>query len=163
PLAWELLSVAMVALAIVGPSTLDLDELVTPRPLPLSAAGLILGAIALRMRHSYRGVLAALLLVISATLGWTEVWPTADPAVVAMHLGAVGMMAVGAFFDDWLGELAQSCATLALLVLGIASALHFPMFALALPAKLAPWHPLFVMVTTVAYGILVRDRIYLAI
>jgi hypothetical protein len=163
PLAWELLSVALVALAMVGPGTLDLNELVTPRPLPLAAAGLILGSVALRIRHSFRGVLAALLLVISATLGWAEVWPTADRAMVAIHLLVVGMMAVGAFFDDRLGELAQSCATLALLVLGIASAVHVPVVANSLPANLAPWHPLFVMVATVAYGILLRDRIYLAI
>jgi hypothetical protein len=163
PLACELLSVALVALATVGPQTLDLNQLVAPRPAPLAAAGFVLGSIAWKKRHSIRGTLAALLFVIAATRGWMAVWPTADWGVVALHLLIIGMLAIGAFFDDCLSDLAQSCASLALLVLGIASALHVPLLARSLPANLAPWYPLFVMVATVAYGLLVRDRIYLAI
>ena len=163
PLAWDLLVVALAALAVVTPQTLDLTQLVAPRPLPMAAAGLVMGSIACRKRQSIRGLLAASLVTIAATRGWMAAWPSADWTVVVVHVITVGVMAVGAYFDDWLAELAQFCASLGLLVLGIASAVHFPLLANSLPPYLAPWHPLFVMLATVAYGLLVRNRSYLVI
>ena len=162
PLACDLLAAALVALSTVAPQTLDLTQLVAPRPLPLAAAGIVLGSIALESVESIRGALAASLLMIAATRGWLTVWPSADWTAVAIHVMIVGMAAIGAYFDDDLGELAQVGASLGLLVLGIASAVHVPALTNSLPTNLAPWHPLFVAGATVAYGVLVRDRLYFA-
>jgi hypothetical protein len=160
PHAWDLLSVALFALAFVGRQTLDLNQLVAPQSLPLAAAGLVLGSVARRKRHTFRGVLSCVLLVAAATRTWLEVWPSADWVVVAVHLLIVGMMAVGVYFDDWLGTLAQFYATVALLALGAASALELPIITHRLPANLAPWHALLVSLASLAFGILLRDRIY---
>ena len=67
PLACELLSLALAALATVGPRTLDLTELVALHPLPLAASGLVLGAAACRGRHSFRALVAGVLLVAAGT------------------------------------------------------------------------------------------------
>ena len=67
PLAWELLSFALATLAVVGSSTLDLSELVLIRPLPLAAAGLVLGSAALRGRHSFRALVAAFMFAAAGT------------------------------------------------------------------------------------------------
>ena len=107
PLACDLLAAALVALSTVAPQTLDLTQLVAPRPLPLAAAGIVLGSIALRKRQSIRGALAASLLMIAGTRGWLTVCRAADWTAVAIHVMIVGMAAVGAYFDDDLGELMQ--------------------------------------------------------
>jgi hypothetical protein len=150
----------LLALAFVGRQTLDLNQLVAPQSLPLAAAGLVLGSVARRKCHTFRGVLSCVLLVAAATRTWLEVWPSADWVIVAVHLLIVGMMAVGVYFDDWLGTLAQFYATVALLALGAASALELPIIAHRLPANLAPWHALLVSLASLAFGILLRDRIY---
>jgi len=163
PLALELLSVASIALAFVGPATLDLNQLVPPRSLPLAAAAMIWGSIALRRRHSVIAAIAAGLFVFAITRGLTQVWPGAESTLVAAHLLLLAFMALGAMFDDWLGQFAQSCVSLTLLTVGIASAIHVPVFALVLPPALASWYPLCVVAVTVAYGRLLHDRTYLAI
>ena len=163
PLAWELMSVALIALAVVGPRTLDFDDLVPLRPLPLAAAGLVLGSVAWRRRHSFEAVVAAGLFVVAVTGGCADMWPNADWGVTAIHLIIVAALAIGALFDDGLSELARRSAALALLVLGVASAVHSPLIANSLPAGIAPWYPVVVMVTSLAYGLLVRNRMFHAI
>jgi hypothetical protein len=78
--------------------------------------------------------------------------------VIAVQLLILALMAIGAFFDDWLGHLAHAVACVALLLLGVAAAVHLPPIDGSLPAQVAPWYPLCVMVATVTYGLLVRDR-----
>ena len=162
PLAWELLAIDLVALAAVGPGTLHLHDTIATRPLPLAGAGLVIGTVAWRGRHSGRTAVAAGLFVAAITRGSAEVWPTADSTLIGLQLLILALMAIGAFFDDWLGHLARTHAWIALLVLGIGTAVHVPAIDNALPAKLVQWSPLFVMVVTVAYGLLVRDRRCLA-
>ncbi len=99
-LAWELLSLALAALAVVGPKTLDLSELVMLQPLPLAAAGLVLGSASLRRRHSFRALLAALMLAAAGTRVCAAIWPTVDSGLIALEFLIAGLMAVGALFDD---------------------------------------------------------------
>ncbi len=158
PLAWELLAVDLIGLAVVGPETFALHESLGMRPLPLAAAGLLLGIVARRGQHSGRAVAAAGLLVAAITHGFAEHWPTADSTLIALQLITLSLMAIGAMFDDWVGQLAQTCAWTALLGLGVAAAVHVPALDNALPGKLVAWSPLFVIVVVMAYGVLVRDR-----
>ncbi len=163
PLAWELLAVDLVALAAVGPRTFALHEMAVVRPLPLAAAGLVLGAVAWRGRHSGRAAVAAGLFVAAITQGCAEVWPNADSTAIALHALIAALMTFGAFFDDWLGRFAQAWACVALLGLSVAAAVHVPLIDNSLPVNLAPWYPLCVMAVTAAYGLLARDRRFLAI
>jgi hypothetical protein len=103
-------------------------------------------------------VLACGLLVGAATRVWTEVWPGANPLIVVAHLAILGLLAVGACFDDWLSILLRLYATVGLLVLGVASALHVPIIVHSLPACLAAWHPLLLTLASIAIAFLLRDR-----
>ena len=124
PLAWELMAVGLAALAVVGPKTITLFDTVTPRSLPLVAAGLVLGSVAVRRRSSGRAVLAAGLLVAGITRGQAEVWPHADLLPIALHLSIVAMLVVGAVFNDRLADLTRVYGASPVLVLGVASAFH---------------------------------------
>jgi hypothetical protein len=163
PYAWELLAADLVGLAAVGPNTFTIYETVALRPLPLAAAGLVLGRIAWRGRYSGRAAVAAGLFVAALTRGYAEFWPHADTAVILLHLVIVALMTIGALFADWLGQFAQSCAWIALLGLGVGSGIHVSSIDNALPAAVAPWYPLCVMVASAAYGLFVRDRRFLMV
>ncbi len=163
PLAWELLSLALAALAVAGPGSLDFDDLAPHHPLPLAAAGLVLGSVAWRGRHSLRAAFASGMLVVAITRGCAEMWPNADWGMTGLHLAIVAWLTLGALFDDWVGALARSCAAVALLGLGIASAVHAPLIDHSLPAQIAPWYPAVVMFTCAAYGLLMRNRMYHAV
>ena len=107
PLAWELLAVDLVVLAVVGPETCTLHESLGMRPLPLAAAGLVLATVAWRGRYSVRAAAAAGLFVAAITRGCAETWPNVNSTLVALQFFIVALMAIGALFDDWLGRLAR--------------------------------------------------------
>jgi len=70
PLAAEALTAALVALAVVGPDTLDRHEFVAPQPLPLLAAAALQLELGLRRRHSWRGLPAAALGIVAGWRGY---------------------------------------------------------------------------------------------
>ncbi len=153
PIAWELLAVDLAALGAVGPKVFALHEIAGLRPLPLAAAGLVLGIVAWRGRRSGRAVVAASLIAVAVAQACATNWPAADSTAIALHLGIVGLLTVGAFFDDWLGRLAQTLACVVLLLLGVFSAVHFPSINGLLPARLIPWYPLCIVGATSAYAL----------
>ena len=67
------------------------DELVPLRPLPLAAAGLVLGSAALRRRHSFRALLAGLLLAAAGTRVCASVWPSVDWGLIALAASDRGL------------------------------------------------------------------------
>ncbi|HKI18144.1 MAG TPA: hypothetical protein VKA15_09695, partial [Isosphaeraceae bacterium] len=110
PIAWELLTVDLGALGAVGPNTFAIHQIAGLRPLPLAAAGLVLGIVAWRGRRSGRAVVAASLIAVAIAQGCADIWPGADSAAIALHLVIVAFLTVGALFDDWLARLAQISA-----------------------------------------------------
>ncbi len=163
PLAWELMAVGLTALAVVGPKTITPFDTVSPRSLPLLAAGLVLGSVAARRHSSGRAVLAAGLLVAGMSRGQAELWPNANLVPLAVHLSLVAMLVVSTVFDDWLADLTRVCGTFSMLVLGVGSAFHSPWVDLAIPVALSTWYPPLAIVLTWSFGFLIRDRMYLAI
>ncbi|MGO9464336.1 MAG: hypothetical protein ACLQIB_45480 [Isosphaeraceae bacterium] len=157
PIAWELLTVDLAVLAVVGPKTNALHEIAGLRPLPLAAAGLVLGIVAWRGRRSGRAMVAASLIAVAMAQGCADIWPIADGAPIALHLVIVAFLIVGALFDDWLGRLARISACVALLLLGVFATVHLPSINGLLPAKLIPWYPLCIVAATSAYALLVRN------
>ncbi len=69
PRAWELTAIGLAGLAVVGPRTIDLDGLVSPRALPMAGAGLVLAVAAWRRHSSLRGALASGFLVAATARG----------------------------------------------------------------------------------------------
>jgi hypothetical protein len=163
PLSWELLTADLVAIAVIDPHALDFYQKVSLHPLPMVAAGIVLGTFACRGRYCGRALIAAGLLVAALTRELADIWPSADPTMVASQLLLAALMAVGAFFHDWLGQLTRACALLGLLGLGVAAGIHVPRIDSSLPTELVPWYPLCIIATTVAYGLMLRDRNCLAI
>jgi hypothetical protein len=162
PLAWELVSLSMIALSVVGPTTVQVFEMVSPRWAPLAVGGLVLGTLAWRRADSARGLVAAGLLVAAITLGSGAFFPRADQGVIAVHLVVLAMLAVGVIFDDTLADLVRWCGAVVLLLLGFVSALGYNRATHILPAELATGYPALVAVAALGYGFLVRDRDYLA-
>ncbi len=158
PAAWDLLSAALVVLSVVGPRSLDLDELVPLRPLPLAMAGFILGSEAWLWRHSFRAFVAGFLLAVAGARASMFIWPTADWAMIGLQFLIVSWMTVGACFDDEMGQFARSCACVGLLALGVGTAFHFPLIVNSLPVQAVPWYPPTIATLSFAYGRLVRDR-----
>ena len=162
PAAWDLLSLAFVVLAAVGPRSLDLNELVPLRPLPLAAAGLVMGSIAWRKRHSGRALFAGLLLAAAGTRAYISIWSSAEWIVIGLQFLVVAWMTVGAAFGDEVGRFARFWSCLGLLMLGLGTAVRFPLIVDSLPAMVVSWYPMFghgprrLVWTTVARSPLLR-------
>jgi hypothetical protein len=163
PAAWDLLSVALAVLAAVGPRSLDLNELVALRPLPLAAAGFVLASVAWRGRHSFRALVAGFLLAVAGTRACISIWPSADWAMIGLQLLIVAWMTVGAAFADGVGRFARTCACAGLLALGVGVAARYPLVVNSLPEKAVPWYPMAITVVAGGYGWLLRDRRYVAV
>jgi hypothetical protein len=161
PFGWELLSAGLLALTVVAPHTVDILGLVSPRWLPMTAAGSVLGFAAWRHRDSSRAFVAAAILVTGCTIGWGVVSPNADLGAISIHLILLALLIVGGMFDDSLANVARSCGAILLLSLGFVSAMGYTRASDWLPPTLAPYHPAAVVIIGCGYGLRVGDRIYL--
>jgi hypothetical protein len=163
PAAWDLLSLALAVLAAVGPRSLDLNELVPLRPLPLAAAGLVMGSVAWRKHHSARAMVAGILLALAGAQAYILIRPSAFWLVIALQFLVVAWMTVGAAFDDEAGRFARYWACAGLLVLGVSTAVRFPLVVDSFPEAVVPWYPLAITVVAVWYGTHLRDRRYVLV
>jgi hypothetical protein len=163
PLAWEMMAAGLSVLAVVGPTTITSSDMVSPRSLPLVAAGLVLGSLAARRHASGRAALAAGFLVAGVARGLAEVWPNVDLPPVVLHLAIGAMLLVGAVFNDRLAELLRVCGAYLLLVLGVATAVHSSWIQVAVPAAFGSWYPLLPIFVCWCYGYCIRDRACLAV
>jgi hypothetical protein len=161
PRAWEFMAVALAGLAVVGPRTIDLDGLVSPRALPMAGAGLVLAAIAWRHRDSRRAALAAVFLVAAITRGIGDLRTDAELWPIALHLGVASLLVLGALFDDGVGRLVRRSGALALLVLGLDASTGHPSIWPSMPIGLIAWYPLLIAASAWSFSFLVHDRIYL--
>jgi hypothetical protein len=160
PFSGELLALGLTGLAVVGPGTLDLDGLVSPRTLPIGGAGLVLAASAWWRRDSLRGALAAACLVASVSRIWEGFWFSSDPWPVWLHASVLALVVIGALFDDRLGRLARRAGALALVCLGLDAAWGSPRIWPSMPQDLVRWYPFLMAISASLAGMLTRDRAY---
>jgi hypothetical protein len=95
PLAAEALTAALVALAVVGPDTLDRHELTAPQPLPLLAAAALQLELSFRLRQSRRWPFVAGLAVVAGWRGYCrlrQVVEGLDHLVLSLLLFAVALL-----------------------------------------------------------------------
>src|SRR5439155_932280 len=93
PRATEALTAALAALAVVGPGSLDLHELVPPRPWPILAVAALQLGLGLRRRDAGRCLVGAGWLVLA---GWRDDmgWPgscSLRQVIVGLDLIALGL------------------------------------------------------------------------
>jgi hypothetical protein len=162
PAAMDLIAVALAGLAVVGPRTIDVSDLVTPHAVPMAAAGLVLAVRAWRRRDSRRALLSSACLVIAATRGAGDLGAVATTWPVALHLTVAALMAVGLMFDDGPGRMARYVGACSLGLMGLDAATGSPRIWPAMPAGLIPWYPLLIAAWAGGFAALVRDRLYFA-
>jgi hypothetical protein len=162
PLAIELMCVTLVGLAMVGRRTVMPHEISPLWSIPLIAAGLILGLIALRCRLEFRALVAGCLLVFGLTRACGELWPAAPLQSIGVHLAVAALLVLGACFRGWLLVLGRTICVLVLTALGVSAVLRLSEIEPLVPAAIMPWYPLFVIVTGVAYGRWLEQPLFVA-
>ncbi|QDV38493.1 hypothetical protein [Tautonia plasticadhaerens] len=115
----DALSLALVALAVVGPTTLDLDSLSPARPMPLALASLVQAIPAIRRRDEARGLIASAFAIGSVASAMPDSAPGALPVIVAAHLALLAAMGFGLRPGD-LGGLSRDLALAMIPMLGLA-------------------------------------------
>jgi hypothetical protein len=163
PMALGGLSLALLALAFVGPATLDLGGLVAPQPQPILALALLQLWLACRRRDSGRCLAGASCLIAAVAIGLEGSGSAASLVLLVFHLSLAAILAIGALFDDPLGRLLRRAGAV---LIGLAC-----VFAVAGDPRLSELagvspevgraYPLILVAIAVGYGVLVGSRAYL--
>jgi hypothetical protein len=160
PLALDALAIALGAQAIVGPNTLDLNELVLPRPWPLLALSALQLALGLRRRDPGRCVASACCLVAAAASGLGETALAPYCGVLTYHLALGAALLIGAAFDGALARRLRGAGIVLLLLACLAATSREPVPIGAIPPEVIGQYPLPAAGVALAYGSLLRSRAY---
>ena len=151
PMAQGLALVSLLALGVVGPSTLGPRSLIAPPAWPVALIGLVQGWLAIRRRESWRALLAATCLVASVALLPSD-WGTADQRIAAaVHLAVFALMALG-LLPDGVGEACRGLAAWGLLLVPAAVMVGEPHLNDGIPARLLAVYPALVAVVAATYA-----------
>jgi hypothetical protein len=112
------LCLALAALAVVRPTTLDLDGLSFANPRPLLLAAIVQGIPAIRRRDGGRGLLACAFLIASLTAALPESAGGTIPWIVAAHLTLLVMLGFG-LIEGTLGDCLRDLAVGVFLLFGL--------------------------------------------
>jgi hypothetical protein len=160
PLAVEGLTVALLALAVIGSDTLTRGELVAIRWAPILLAAVLQLGLGLWRRESWRCVVGSGGLVVVAVLT-TGSSNLRTP--IGFHLALLAVLVLGAVFNDVLGRLLRIVG--AGMVMVACLAVLFVWFDY--PSTLPPWrlvaYPLAMTALLAAYGLWLGHRPSLAI
>ncbi len=164
PLATEALTVALVALAVVGPDTLKMGPLHEPRPLPILAVAALQTGLGLCRRNVWRCAVGAAGLVIGTTLSLPEVAYVARfREAVAFHLALLAMLSVGAAFKGRLGQMLRDGGAVLVLLVGLVAIFgEFGLLASFPPWVVAAYAPAMAALLA-AYGLLLGHRLSLGV
>jgi hypothetical protein len=165
PEALGALTLSLLALTVVGPSTLSLDGLLiaAPQPQPLLALAVLQLWLGWSGRQSGRCLFGATCLVTGLTLSLGKTDSVPFQGLIALHLALAALLALGALFDDRLGRFLRR-ASAVLLTLSC---------LLAVPGD--PWlsklaffspdfvrvYPMIMVVIATTYGFLFGSRAHL--
>jgi hypothetical protein len=118
--AVEVLTATLAALAFVGPDTLDGRELTAPQAIPLLAAAALQLGFGLGRRNTWRCLLGTGLMAVAA-LALPEDGDLLAGGVAAFHLALLGMLVIGALFDDPLAHVLRACGVTLVTLAGLAA------------------------------------------
>ncbi len=146
---------SLVALSVVGPSTLDPSGLVAPSPWPLLPVALLQGWLAVRGKESWRAVIAAACLVASLVSLPGDSWTMDQKIAATIHLTILAQLTLGAIFKDELGENLRQFAALFLMLTSLAVLAGEPHLRAGIPPALLRGYPLLIAMIAAGYGVLV--------
>ena len=98
--AHTMLMLSVLALAIVGPETLDLRESRVEQTWPLAMVGMLQLVIGLSRSESHRVAIGACLMLAASIVQWQGTWFTAHLAIIPLHLLLAIFLIVGLAFRD---------------------------------------------------------------
>ncbi|MCI0681970.1 MAG: hypothetical protein L0Y71_07695 [Gemmataceae bacterium] len=143
------LTAALLILSIVAPNTLLLDDLVAPRPLPLTAVAVVQLAIGLARWASWRCVLGSLA-AVAAIAPLADVLTPSLQTAVAFHLALAALLVLAALFDDWFARTVRVVGSAVIVWLSLGTLLGGE--AAGLPAWAVWVYPLGMAMFLFAYG-----------
>jgi hypothetical protein len=154
PLATGAICTALVALAFVGPKTVDVHTLRSPQPLPILAVAVLQLWLGLGRQDAWRCLLGTM--ALSVGLALTVPQPdglTALHVVVAYHVLAAGLLALGVYFGPARGEAFRASGATLLLVACLAATFGQIDLEPTVPPKLVAAYPLAIAAFLAGYGI----------
>jgi hypothetical protein len=151
--AYEALTVTLLTLAFVGPDTLDDRVLVAPQLLPLLAASVLQLGPGLTHRNCWRCLIGLGLLAMVALVSPDDADLRFGP-VIAYHVILVGILMLGAVFNDRLGRFLRVVGVSLVTLTGLMALSE----AFAPSAGLPGAYVLLLAVVLVGYGRLVGLR-----
>jgi hypothetical protein len=164
PQAATALTLALVAVSVVGPDTLNQGRFVAPQPTPLLALAALHLWLGIQRRSSAScsiGIASLIVAVLGSGLDDVDLAPYRD--VLAFHLVVLGIVILGAVFEDTLARLARwvGAGLVTLTALAVLSGWH------RVPAMPVSWamdtYPLVMGLLLVGYGLLLPFRPALAL
>ncbi len=157
--AVDALGLALLALAFLEPKAASFG-VTTPRPLPLMMLGALQIAIAVRSSSSYRALIGALSLVVAAMAVLPAEYPPASRALVAVHLGLLAMLVLGAVYNDALGRFARRAGALVMFLACTLTLIGSPLLATPFSPEARTLYVALIVALALGYGALLRDRWY---
>jgi hypothetical protein len=152
--AVETLTVAFVAVALVGPNTAGLGTLHGPNALPLLAAGVLQLALWIRARTSPRALAACGSLAIAAQSvfrGYVAV-PSSVRGLVAFHLALLAVLLIGAMCDDRFARFLRRLGALAIMIAGLVALMAPARLLTGVPPGLVSAYPLLLALVALEFG-----------
>ncbi|MEO6811836.1 MAG: hypothetical protein ABI353_22230 [Isosphaeraceae bacterium] len=158
PRATEVLTAALAMLSVIGPGSLDLNGLVSPRTWPLLAIAVLQTGLGLRRHDAWRCLVGAsgLVLAASISLGNLEGAPARTP--IAFHLILLAVLTIGAVFNDRFGRSLRTPGALLVFLACLASASGRFERPDALPEWVMDIYPFFMAALLAGYGAWLRHR-----
>jgi hypothetical protein len=162
PAAYDLLTISVAGLAVVGSETHDFGQLTQPVPLPLFIAAAAQLGRALARRNSWRWILAGGGALAAATFEFRDTWFVAYHGFVPLHLSLLVVMAAGAWSRDAWSRTWQNLGALAMCLLAIiwSHLASHPTLTVELPLAALLCYPLVLLVVAWGYGRLKDNMLY---
>jgi hypothetical protein len=158
-----MLTAALAMLTVIGPGSLDLNGLTSPKAWPLLAIAVLQLGLGLRRHDAWRCLVGAvgLVLVVSIGLGDLEGMPGRGP--IAFHLILLAVLVLGAAFDDRFGRSLRTLGSLMALLACLAAASG----QFERPERIPEWvmdgYPLMMAAVLAGYGFWLGHRPALAV
>lgn len=155
PRAAEALTAALVGLAVVRPSTLNLGGISAPQAGPIVAAAALQLGLGLWRRVSWRCLIGTVGLVVAVAVTLPD---NSLRGMIVLHLGLAVLLLIGALFDDVVSRLLRAAS--ALIILAVCVAVIFGQ--VNLPSMIPSWaatvYPFVAATILATYGMLLSQR-----